>query len=74
MISVAEADRILAQFRELFPAEYVPLELAAGRILREDLCADREYPAQDRSRMDGIAIAYEAWEQGLDEAEPCESV
>jgi molybdopterin molybdotransferase len=64
MISVAEADRLLAPFRDLFPAESVPLEAAAGRILREDICADREYPAQHRSRMDGIAIAHEAWEKG----------
>jgi molybdopterin molybdotransferase len=64
MISVAEADRILAQFRGVFPAESVPLEVAAGRILREDICADRAYPAQDRSRMDGIGIAHADWERG----------
>ena len=69
MISVAEADRLLSDFAAgsggLWPAESVPLEDAAGRILREDLRADRAYPAQDRSYMDGIAIAFAAWEMGV---------
>jgi molybdopterin molybdotransferase len=64
MISVAEADRLLARFRDLWPAETVPLHEAAGRILREDIRADRSYPAQDRSYMDGIAIAFGDWERG----------
>ena len=60
LVSVAEADRILAAYAEesggTRPAEAVPLETAAGRVLREDIRADRAYPAQDRSRMDGIAV------------------
>jgi molybdopterin molybdotransferase len=40
------------------------LDAAVGRILREDICADRAYPAQDRSRMDGIGITHADWEQG----------
>ena len=60
MISVAEADRLLARFRDPWPAETVPLHAAAGRFLREDLRADRPYPAQDRSYMDGIAVAFAA--------------
>ncbi len=62
LLSVAEADRLLAACAEepgvKRPAEAVPLEAAAGRVLREDLRADRAYPAQDRSYMDGIAIRY----------------
>ncbi len=65
MISVAEADRLLAGFRDPWPTETVSLHQAVGRILREDVRADRAYPAQDRSRMDGIAIAFAAWEMGV---------
>ncbi len=65
LLSVAEADRILAGFSatpvSLWPPESVALDLAVGRFLREDIRADRAYPAQDRSRMDGIAIVHEAW-------------
>ena len=64
MISVAEADRLLARFRDPWPAETVPLHAAAGRFLREDIRADRPYPAQDRSYMDGIAVAFDDWERG----------
>lgn len=67
MISVAEADSLLAGFRDLWPSETVPLREAAGRILREDVRADRAYPAQDRSRMDGVAIAFSDWERGARE-------
>jgi molybdopterin molybdotransferase len=73
MISVAEADRLLARFRDLWPAETVPLQDATGRILREDIRADRSYPAQDRSYMDGIAIAFATWEAGA-RAFPVEGV
>jgi molybdopterin molybdotransferase len=65
LISVPEADRLLSAFSALsgapWPVESVALADAAGRILREDITADRAYPAQDRSRMDGIAISHEDW-------------
>lgn len=73
MISVAEADRLLARFRDPWPAETVFLHAAAGRILREDIHADRPYPAQDRSYMDGVAIAFGDWEKGA-RAFPIEGV
>jgi molybdopterin molybdotransferase len=65
LISVPEADALLAGFQEVFPEETIPLAEAAGRILREPIQADREYPALDRSRMDGIAISFAAWEMGV---------
>ena len=36
--------------------EAVPIETAAGRILAEDIAADRPYPAIARSTMDGFAV------------------
>ncbi|HLU69307.1 MAG TPA: molybdopterin molybdotransferase MoeA [Fibrobacteria bacterium] len=64
LLPVAEADRILAAWAEQpgvkRPAETVRLEAAAGRVLREEVVADRAYPAQDRARMDGIAVSSRA--------------
>ena len=36
--------------------EDVPLESAAGRVLAENIRADRDYPALDRSVRDGFAV------------------
>lgn len=36
--------------------ETVPLELAAGRILAEDIVADRDYPPFNRAARDGFAV------------------
>ena len=38
------------------PVEVVPLDWVAGRVLAEDICADRDYPPTDRSVRDGFAI------------------
>lgn len=67
LLSVADADRLLDEASQDFaagwggerPAEVVPLAAAAGRVSGEDIRADRAYPAQDRSRMDGIALSGE---------------
>lgn len=56
MISVAEADRILADEAWSLPAEPVPLPEAYGRILRLPLRSDRDLPPYDRATMDGIAV------------------
>ena len=45
-------------------AEGVSLQNALGRILAEDLVADRDFPPFDRVTMDGIAIFFERFKQG----------
>ncbi|RPD41387.1 molybdopterin molybdotransferase MoeA [Chitinophaga barathri] len=42
----------------------VLLEAAAGRILREQVIADRPFPPYDRVAMDGIAIAFDSYARG----------
>ncbi|MDX2247001.1 MAG: molybdopterin molybdotransferase MoeA [Bacteroidia bacterium] len=65
MISVKEATEI-TQAHPLFLAdETVPLLQAYGRVLRENLTADRDFPPFDRVMMDGIAICYETFTMGL---------
>ena len=48
-----------------FPAEWQPLEQCIGRILRQDVYAERDNPPFDRVCMDGIAVASEAVARGL---------
>jgi molybdopterin molybdotransferase len=56
LLSVAEAlDYVLANVVPL-PAEEVPLQDAAGRVLALDLAARRTQPPADVSAMDGYAV------------------
>jgi len=55
----ASAAEVLALLRERvrpLPGERVPLMEAAGRILRESVCAPEDQPPFDRSSMDGYAV------------------
>lgn len=54
---------VLATARPLPPAT-CPLPEAAGRVLAEDLRADRDFPPFDRVAMDGIAVAHSTWAGG----------
>ena len=64
MLSVAEAfARVLATARPLPPAT-IPLLAAVGKVLAENLTADRDFPPFDRVAMDGIAVAHHAWAAG----------
>jgi molybdopterin molybdotransferase len=64
MITVSEAEAIiLAQARE-YGTEHLPFDQALGRVLAEDLRADRDLPPYNRVAMDGIAINYAAYEEG----------
>ncbi|MCB9337904.1 MAG: molybdopterin molybdotransferase MoeA [Lewinellaceae bacterium] len=64
MITVQEATRIVLEANISLPNEIVPLHLSLGRVLREDLVADRDFPPFDRVAMDGIAIHFDAFNSG----------
>jgi len=64
MISVEEATQIILEHRIDIPNTVVPLEDAIGRILREELVADRDFPPYHRVTMDGIAINYASYAAG----------
>lgn len=49
----------------VLPVESRPLSECVGRILREDIYAERDNPPFDRVCMDGIAILSEAFLRGL---------
>ncbi|KMQ90215.1 molybdopterin biosynthesis protein [Lasius niger] len=54
-ISVKEANELVLENSGDFGIEKLPLEQAAGRILAEDISAERHQPPFDRVMMDGIA-------------------
>ncbi|MBI5091887.1 MAG: molybdopterin molybdotransferase MoeA [Candidatus Hydrogenedentes bacterium] len=59
MISVTEAARhVIAHFPAI-GSESCPLVDAHGRVLREDITADRDHPPYNRVTMDGIAVSLE---------------
>jgi molybdopterin molybdotransferase len=65
MVSVEEAEQIILQHSKDYGKESVPVEDALGRVLAEDILADRDLPPFDRVTMDGIAIRYESFERGI---------
>jgi molybdopterin molybdotransferase len=56
MLTPAEAEKLIFAQLAPFPREDCPLAQAHGRILRTDLCADRDLPPFDRVTMDGYAL------------------
>lgn len=67
LISVEEALEIVRKNNFLKDQETVEIKSCTGRILAEDILADRDFPPFDRVMMDGIAIAYQAYEKGIRE-------
>ena len=65
MIAVEEALTIIENQTRDFGMEEVPFNQAVGRILAEDIKADRDFPPFNRAAMDGIAISIEDWEAGM---------
>ena len=64
MLTPAEADAAIAAHLTQFPEEVLTLPACAGRVLRQDIHAERDAPPFDRVAMDGIAIAIAAFQSG----------
>lgn len=65
MITVAEADRVIEDNLKKYPSVDCLLKNAYGKILKEEVRADRDYPPFTKSLMDGIAIKAEDYTSGL---------
>ncbi len=59
MISVHQATTVIQDCLLPLGDEYVPLAEATGRVLREPVQADRDFPPFHRVTMDGIAFAWD---------------
>jgi molybdopterin molybdotransferase len=56
MITFPQALDSLLAATPLLPTERIRIENAAGRVLRQDIVADRDFPPFDRVMMDGYAL------------------
>jgi molybdopterin molybdotransferase len=65
MITVQQAEDIILSQIQDFGKEYISYDQASGRVLAEDLTADRDFPPFDRPTVDGIAIRFNAYEKGI---------
>ncbi|MEO9572348.1 MAG: molybdopterin molybdotransferase MoeA [Polaribacter sp.] len=64
MISVKEAKNIILNSTQDFGVEEIPFIKSVGRILKEDILADRDFPPFNRVSMDGICIDFIAFKNG----------
>ncbi|BDD00465.1 molybdopterin molybdotransferase MoeA [Persicobacter psychrovividus] len=64
MISVSEAEKLIFQIKLTLKTELVPLSDAIGRVLAEDVSADRPFPPFDRVAMDGITVGEGSFQEG----------
>jgi molybdopterin molybdotransferase len=67
LIEVHRALEIILQQTANFGSEEVSLEESLGRVLRQDIRADRDMPPFDRVSMDGIAISSQKFQEGRKE-------
>jgi len=65
MITVAEVDKIILDLVKITNIEKVSFDECLGRVLAEDIYADRDFPPFDRIMMDGIAVRFTDWNEGL---------
>jgi molybdopterin molybdotransferase len=59
LLTIAEAQRLILEHARPLPAEQVPLEAAAGRVLAEPAVAVTDLPPFPSSAMDGFALRSE---------------
>jgi len=65
MITSHKASEIILNNTESFGIEEIPFLESLGRILKEDITADRDFPPFDRVSMDGIAILSDSFSKGI---------
>jgi molybdopterin molybdotransferase len=64
MISFDDAYGQVLNMTRDYGTETVPIKKAIGRVLAEDVLADRDFPPFNRATKDGIAIHFDAVENG----------
>lgn len=64
MVTVEQAEKIVLAEAKDYGTEELYFENVLGRVLAQDIKADRELPPYDRVTMDGIAIRFESFEKG----------
>ena len=65
LTTVKEASKIILENFQNFGIEEIDFIDSVGRVLKEDILADRDFPPFNRVSMDGIAISSEAFNKGI---------
>lgn len=65
MIRVEQAEKIIQSETRDFGNEKVKVQLSLGRVLAENIYADRDLPPFNRATVDGIAIASNAYRKNI---------
>jgi len=65
MITSKQALEIILNRTLNFGTEEIPFLESLGRILKEDIFADRDFPPFNRVSMDGIAVSYDTFTKGI---------
>ena len=65
MITVAQAKQHILANAQDFGIEEIPFSEAEGRVLKENIFADRDFPPFNRVAMDGIAVNHRFFEYGV---------
>lgn len=69
-----EAQNMLLGEARSFGKEEISLGEAFGRVVSEQVVADRDYPPFNRAAMDGFALRYADFEKGMRQFEVCETI
>lgn len=64
MISSEQALELILNSTQDFGVEEIPFLNSVGRVLRENIVADRDFPPFNRVAMDGIAIDFKSFKKG----------
>ena len=67
MITSHKALQIILDNTDNFGIEEIPFLDSLGRILKEDITADRDFPPFNRVSMDGIAVSHDTFSKGTRE-------
>jgi molybdopterin molybdotransferase len=65
MINVKQALELVLNSTQNFGVEEIPFLKSVGRILKEEIAADRDFPPFNRVSMDGIAIDFSEFSSRL---------
>jgi molybdopterin molybdotransferase len=64
MITVEEALKIVHAHLGHWGTEEIFLDQSLGRILQEEIVADRDFPPFNRVTMDGIGLNFDQFDKG----------
>ena len=64
MIEVTQASELILANNQDYGVESIGFMQSLGRVLKEEIVADRDFPPFDRVCMDGIAVSFEIFSKG----------